>query len=117
MDHSEMFGIILSCVLTCSSIDSAIQLQNNLVFPFEGRLWPHQLDVEGFFVACFRKREAANPYHDGQSWAPAKLLSTSEVMELKHLALEMWDFWPFDEDHDMGQVDEIGDEWNRRFEV
>jgi len=92
-------------------------LQNNLVFPFEGRLWPHQLDVEGFFVACFRKREAAIPYHDGQSWAPAKLLSTSEVMELKHLALEMWDFWPFDEDHDMGQVDEIGDQWNRRFEV
>lgn len=39
------------------------------------------------------------------------------MMELKHLALEMWDFWPFDEDHDMGQVDEIGDEWNRRFEV
>ena len=54
--------------------------------------------MEGFFVSCFRKREAAiPPYHDGESWAP-KLLSTSEVTKLKHLALQMWDFWPGDED-------------------
>eukprot|EP00434_Breviolum_minutum_P026241 symbB.v1.2.023196.t1/scaffold2107.1/size91221/5 len=102
LNHWENEGVCEQLLLRSDC--ERIELQP-LRFPVDlsGRLWPHQLDVEGFFVACFRKREAAIPYHDGQSWAPAKLLSTSEVMELKHLALEMWDFWPFDEDHEMGQ--------------
>ncbi|CAK9072841.1 unnamed protein product [Durusdinium trenchii] len=65
-----------------------------------GRLWPQELDAEGFFVACFRKtapvhgvtapRRAPEPFR----LRGAVLLAPEEAQRLEQRAVEVMGFWP-----------------------
>ena len=73
-------------------------------------MWPDALDVEGFFVACFRKGRGRGPWGPPGPCAQAaqlvEPLQREEVMRLQRLLETTWNFWPGDEERWVEMDDE-----------